>query len=261
MNDKNMRGNPSCCRPFQDNHRMKIFPLFAIPAALLLFSCAGRPGPFTPLVPISPGTAETPRPYIISDSQERAGGIPEWVGRYLEGGIHETETLDAFEGRFAFVSRNEGNNFAALSQWAAGFSAALDFPRLASSRIEARFLQSVPYPDNEYGPFFEELIRAASDSSWDGAGKGAEKTDEFWIRKSYMPLPESASGNPDGETLPPSIPQMNETYEFLILVTIEKEAFASRFDKIFNNVNPERRPSKEQMAAAARVKEKFYDGF
>ena len=231
----------------------------------MLFSCAGRPGPFIPVIPPYTGNSIAPRPYIISDFQERTGGIPEWVTHYLEGGVRKVETLDAYEGRFAFVSRNEGNNFAALNQWAEGFSADLDFPRLASSRIEDRFLQSVPYPDNEYGPFFEELIRSASDASWISSGnderKNAEKEDEFWIQKTYMPLTDALSSNPDAEPPSESVPPMNETYEFLILVTMDKSAFASRFEDIYQNVNPERRPTKDQIAAANRVKERFYEGF
>jgi len=243
---------------------MKKPVLFEIAAVLLFFSCASRPGPFTPVVPLNTFLPEVQRPYIISSSQERPGGIPEWVTRYLEGGVRGVETLDAYEGRFAFVSRNEGSNFTALNQWAEGFSADLDFPRLASSRIEARFLQSVPYPDNEYGPFFEELIRSASDASWIETGKDEEKNaakeDEFWILKTFLPMIDSVPENPDNEPAD-DVNQINETYEFLILVTIEKSVFASRFDEIFRNINPERRPTKEQMAAANRVKERFYEGF
>ena len=239
---------------------MKIFLPFAIPA-VLLFSCIGRPSPFTPVLPLYSGALGETRPYTISGSEYRDEGMPEWVIRYLEGGIHEVEALEGLETRFAFISRNEGQNFAALSQWAEGFSAELDFPRMASSRIEARFLQSVPYPDNEYGPFFEELIRTASDASWMGAEAGAEKADEFWIRKTYLPQAEAAGGELDGEELPGAAVQMSETYEFFILVTIEKAVFASRLGEVFQNVSPERRPSREQIAAANRVKEKFFDGF
>ena len=223
----------------------KFLPFFL--AAAIFTTCAGRPGKaaFIPTLPVqNPENAEWSGPYIITDHKNSAdgGNIPEWVTSYLDRGVRGVEALSSYRNRYVFVSLNEGTHVRALSQWAEGFSAELDFPRLAASRIETRFLASSPYPDSEYGNFFESLIRTASDTQW----KGAEKEDEYWIYKknlSYELTPE------------------NEYYVFLILITIDKNSFASQLNEVFRKVMPNPRPTKEQTAAANRVKDRFFDGF
>ena len=246
---------------------MSKFLFYMIPA-LLFFSCAGEPA-IEVLKPTKiPEAAETPLPYIIADHKNRAGkgSIPKWVNSWLEGGISEVETLDSYVGRYVFISRNEGNNFNALTQWAEGFNAELDFPRLAAARIEARFLSGVSHPDHEYGPFFEALIRAASDAPW----TGVVREDDFWLlRRSFhgetsipdMPatIAGQASALPDLQTA--DYPLVTESWEFLILVTIEKPIFASQLSAVFQNVKPDPLPTRDQVNAANRVKERFYDGF
>jgi hypothetical protein len=166
--------------------------------------------------------------------------IPEWVNIYFNSGLREVETLKTYQGSYVFVHKNEGNNFNALQLWKDNFSAELDFPRLAAARIEARF--SVPYPDEEYGAFYEALIRAASDASWTGAVRG----DDFWVRKRYPP----------NET-----EDEQESWEFLVLVTIEKSLFSSQLEKIFKNINPLPPPDGKQIAAFNQVKEQFFEKF
>jgi hypothetical protein len=167
--------------------------------------------------------------------------MPEWVSLYLEGGVRAVETLEIYQDYHVFVSRLEGNNFNAMNHWIEGFSPELDFPRLASARIESRFLLTAPLPDSAYGAFFVALIRAASDALWDGA----LKEDDFWILK--KPGPEES--------------EEKEIYEFLILVTIRKTVFVSQFDAVFRSVRPSPPPTRDQLAAINRVKERFYAEF
>lgn len=223
--------------------------------------------------------------------KENGGGIPEWVNLFLEDGARGVETLDAYKGSYVFVSRNVGNNFKALSQWSQAFSPELDFPRLAAARIEARFIKAVPFPDNEYGSFYEALVRAASDAYW----TGAVRVDDFWFQRKYD-VPEDEAGNPvssntqgtvpdtgqdtgqnngqdygqgtvqdAGQQAPQGIttdiPVQNETWEFLILVTIDENVFSLQLNDIFQNLKPSPLPAKDQIAAANRVKEKFFEGF
>ena len=214
------------------------------------------------------GAAETPLPYIIVNHKNKAAGesIPKWVNCLLEEGIGEVENLAAYEGRYVFVSRNEGNNFNALTQWKEGFSPELDFPRLAAARIEARFLSGVSHPDHEYGAFFEALIRAASDAPW----KGAVREDDFWLRRRYFSEDENnpdMPGNTAGQTpenaelQTANYPPARESWDFLILVTIEKSLFASQLDAVFRNTKPNPPPKRDQVNAANRVKDRFFDGF
>ena len=233
------------------NRVLKMALLPSVILMLLLFaSCASRMEKRVLKAPEIPGAAEMPGHYTITDYKNKGegGGMPEWVSRWLEEGASGVEALDAYKGRYAFISRNEGSNLNALTQWAGGFSSELDFPRLAAARIERRFLLTTLLPDGEYGAFFETLIRAASDASW----TGALREDDFWIRRKYLPPEEPITG----EQTP-----ARENWEFLILVTIEKNLFASQFDSIFQSVKPSPPPAREQINAANRVKDRFYDGF
>lgn len=160
------------------------------------------------------------------------------------------EALGGFRDSYVFVNRNIGYNFRALTQWAEGFSAAQDFPRLAADRIERRFSASVPHPDEEYGAFFETLVRGASDLEW----RGAVKREDFWILKEITP----GEDLPEPDEAPPA---ETESWEFFILVTIEKTLFAGQLEGLFGSLNPTPRLTRAQANAVGRVKERFYDGF
>ena len=171
----------------------------AATSALLLFgSCVSDDRRALPHYEI-PEILKIPRPFTITDFKNKSEGqsIPEWVEHLLEGGISAVEALAAYEGRRVFISRNEGANFNALTQWAEWFSPELDFPRLAAARIESRFLSGVSRPDNMYGAFFVTLIRAASDAHW----SGAVKEEYFWIRRKFDPVEDDYMGIDEGVPL------------------------------------------------------------
>ena len=223
---------------------MNKFWLPVILGALLFFSCASPPTRMILNLPSISEETEPPRDYIILDYKNKTRGeaIPEWVSLWLDSGVQGVEALNAYNGRFVFVHRNEGNNFNALTLWQNNFLPDLDFPRIAASRIEGRFSASVVYPDEEYGDFFEILIRAASDASW----TGAVREDDFWVQKRYLPNDDEPE---------------SENFEFLILVSIAKSNFASQLDELFQKINPNPPPTEAQIAAANRVKDHFYEGF
>ena len=223
---------------------MKIYLLPFILGALLFASCRNEPARMILNLPFEPEKVQAPRDYEILDYKNKAGGeaIPEWVSLWLDSGVRGVENLDAFSDRFVFVHRNEGNNFNALGLWKDNFLPELDFPRLAASRIEARFSRSVVYPDEEYGDFFEILVRSASEALW----TGAINEGDFWIQKKYLPYED------EGE---------RECWEFLILVTIEKTDFTSQLNAIFEKIDPNPPPTKEQIAAFNHVKDHFFEGF
>ena len=215
----------------------KIYILALIPA-LLFFSCGGTPASRNHShteVDITPQIAE---PYTIIDfkGKESDGQIPTWVNLYLDGGAKNIEILTPYHDRFVFVSRNAGANFNALMLWTEGFSPELDFPRMAAARVDARLTYTVPFPDAEYGAFYETLIRAASDAPW----QGATKEDDFWILRRYSD---------------------SEAWEFMILVSIEKSVFTSQLNRIFDSVSPSPQPSRDQISAANRIKDRFFEGF
>ena len=224
--------------------RMNRFLVSLILGAFFLSSCTINSGRRTFELPSIPEEVVTPRIFTIIDYKNKSVGeaVPEWVNLYLNSGLREVEALRTYQGSYVFVHRNEGNNFNALRLWQDNFSVELDFPRLAAARIEARFSASISYPDEEYGAFYEALIRATSDASW----TGAKTEDDFWIRKRYPAI------ETEGE---------QENWEFLILITMEKSRFSSQLGKIFENINPVPPPDKNQIAAINQVKERFYEKF
>jgi len=250
---------------------MNKFFLISFLGTALFVSCTTGQGKNTYVLEENPGVPETPAAYTIEDYKGKAngGGIPDWVKIFLADGARGVETLDAYKDRYVFMSRNEGSNFRALNQWLEGFSAELDFPRLASARIEARFRYGVPFPDTEYGSFYEALVRATSDASW----TGALRQDDFWLQRKYdFPKDEQGNETPDSgytqdtslqapEGNSPGNPLPKETWEFLILVTIDRTFFASQLNGLFQNLKPDPPPSKDQISAANRIKERFFEGF
>ena len=239
----------------------------AIIAGVIFVSCTGNPGRRVLNFTETPVKTQTPSPFIINDYKDKANGgvIPEWVLLWLnsgtnETGIHRIEAMDEYPERYVFIHRNEGNNFIALTQWSKGFLPELDFPRLAAARIEARFSTSVPFPDYEYGAFYDALIRAASDAPW----KGAVREDDFWIRREYIYSGEEdalAAGDDNLLMTGQGPPPIRESWEFLILVTMENTLFTSQLNEIFSSVKPSPQPSREQISAANKVKDRFFEGF
>jgi hypothetical protein len=221
---------------------MNRFHVYLISGLVFLSSCTTNSGGPAYELPLIPEETKTARTFTIIDFKNKTTGyvIPEWVNVYFDSGLRGVEALRTYQGSYVFVHRNEGNSFNALQLWKDNFSVNLDFPRIAAARIEARF--SVPYPYEEYGAFYEELIRAASDASW----TGAITKDDFWARKRYTANETEAE---------------QENWEFLILVTIEKSLFSSQLEKIFESITPVPPPDKNQIAAINRVKAQFFESF
>jgi hypothetical protein len=226
--------------------RSRGFSRLGLWLVLFLAACAGDPAGQ------SEGRAETEEEageepvYRLTDYKTMAGGggVPGWVEYYLDGNIAALETLEEYQDRYVFIARSRGTNFRALEQWVRGFSVELDFARLAAVRIERRFTQAASgFPDTVFGRYFEALIRAASDASWEGA----VKEDDFWLKGFYQ----GADGNAAG----------GESYDFLILVTVDKTLLASQIQPLLSGVKPQAPMSRDQLAAVDRVRERFFEGF
>jgi hypothetical protein len=230
--------------------RRKTFPLwlrtFVFFPALFFLACLSDPGQQ------SEGGAEAEQAgvnepvYHLTDYKTRAegGAIPQWVERYLAGDIAAVEALEEYGNRYVFIARSRGSKFRAQEQWVRGFLVGLDFARLTAVRIEKRFtLAASGFPDAVFGRYFEALIRAASDASW----AGAVKEDDFWLKGFYQ---EAGGGGRGGES-----------YDFMILVTVDKAQLASQIQPLLLNVKPQAPMSRDQLAAVNRVRDRFFDEF
>ncbi|MDR2534420.1 MAG: hypothetical protein LBD29_00130 [Treponema sp.] len=193
-----------------------------------------------------PPEAEEAILYRIADYKTQALGqeLPSWVIRYDSGDLRQIEYLPEYEGCYVFIGKRTGTNFKALQQWNSGFRVTHDFARLVALRIQERFTkEALTFPDQEYGAFFEAVIKAA----YDAAFIGSIQEDDFWVKKQYL--------NEDGVTIE------QEIYEFLILVTIDKETLERQIDSILNTIAVPRDLTKEQTARVLQIKTVFFDGF
>lgn len=216
--------------------------LAGLAGLLIISGCAGRAAP---RLIRAPEPLEEPEPYEIAayQGQDQGNEMPAWLDVYLEKGLRGLESLAEYRQKYVFVAQNSGTNSRLLKQWAENFSPAQDFARLAAARIEARLsAAATAYPDDEYGLFFEMAVKAASDNAY----QGAVKEDDYWILRRY----------PGGEET-----GIRESFEFFILVSIDKSLFESQVNAILNRLNPAPPAGKEQTEAFNRVKENFFDGF
>lgn len=222
----------------------KTSPRIFLAGMTVFFACLGEPAKII-IRPEPIGPSELPREkQVILDHQNAAMGreIPEWLTRFLDQGNRGVETLEYYGDSYAFVAENWGTNFKALGHWSEGFTTAQDFPRLAAVRIEDRLLRTASlYPDDEYGEFFEILVKKASDMVY----TGAVKEDTFWVKQRY-----SKENSPD-----------RERYVFFVLVTVKKSELQAQIQGLLAETKPINPPAREQAAAINRLKETFFEGF
>nr|AGS52277.1 hypothetical protein [uncultured bacterium contig00059] len=106
--------------------------------------------------------------------------LPLWLLAYIRGGIEEIEKMEPYIDKYCFVGRNEGGNFEALNKWAGNYSVTHDFSRLAALRIEKKLISSAAlYPDDEYGHFYEKLVKKAFDAEY----PSVLMEGTYWIKK------------------------------------------------------------------------------
>ncbi|MDR2479743.1 MAG: hypothetical protein LBD48_10595 [Treponema sp.] len=230
-------------------------PLFA--AVVMFISCAGQNDKivFRPDAPPDhpPGVNIDVYEIVENQSGPGSGGLPEWVIAFLGGGIRETEALYQYQDKYFFVSENRGTNASALRQWADNFSAAQDFPRLAAMRVEKRLTAAaVLYPDDEYGEYFEVLIKKVFDAEY----PGVVREDSFWIKRQIEVLPPGTvtEAAPD-----PALPE--ESYDFFILVSIDKNIFQAKIRELMSGIKTTVPPSRSQAASISRIQQTFFEDF
>ena len=169
--------------------------------------------------------------------------IPLWVDVYETGGIVMLEG-DRNQNVYFFISKNSGTNFNALQQWLSAFRISHNFARLVSARIQERFtLASTTFPDQDFGAYFEAVIKASSDAVY----YGAVKEDDFWIKKQYL--------EEDMVTV------AREVYEFFILVSIERNTLVLQINNILDNTKTVLPPTREQSVAIQRLRANFFVNF
>ncbi|GAB1484622.1 hypothetical protein MASR2M78_34400 [Treponema sp.] len=211
--------------------------------ALSVSSCASKP-PVVQEVKPAP-KVNVPKYEVIEHKTMAIGGdIPEWVNVYVQDGMTGVEALPKYKDKYVFVGEDSGTNLNALRIWSQGFTVAQDLARLVSTRVQSKFAGAAAgSPDDEFGRYFENVVKSASDATY----TGARKDTDFWVYKRYFKA--------DGKAVD------REVYDYYVLVTIDREILKRQLDDILNGVKVDKPLTKEQKTAVDRVKESFYEGF
>jgi hypothetical protein len=219
-------------------------------AILAGFALSGACASGTETIPLPvPGSGwnlPPEEPYSIGNYRGSVsdGELPRWVSRYLEEGIAGLEAMDEFAETYVFVAENSGTDSGALARWARGFSPDQDIAQLVARRVQARFPGSdTGSPDREYGRYFENLVRAAADTVYEGS----ERRDDFWFQKEY----------PAGDGERPE----EKVNVFLILLTIDKTALRAQLEPALAKAAEGIETTKDQASAINYLRTSFFDGF
>ena len=230
---------------------------------LLLTACLGfgQQPPQRIIVPQDPVTAhfqdwvDPLETWEIVESQGGAGnsGLPQWVRFFFAGEARLIESMDRFSDRYVFIGRNQGGNLGALRQWARNFCPEQDFAGLVVHRVERRMiLGATLYPGDMYGDYFTGLIRTVS--NWEFQDTAKEET--FWVRRTLI-LAE------DYELEYWELPteRVSERFEYLILLSIDREALRNEISEIMANVRTRVPPTRAQATAINNIRQTFFEGF
>jgi hypothetical protein len=227
---------------------MKIVPALILAGGIVLFTACltGGEQPMVRLGPV-PEYQEKNSAIEVIDHENAAASpadMPEWVIRYVDAGISGIEGLPEYADSYVFIGKQQGSNLDSLKLWAGSFSLDRDFPRLVSARIQARFTGFAEgNPAEEFGRYFEQVVI----NSTDAAFSGALQESSFWIKKRIF--------GDDG------LSPIGEAYEYYILTRITREVLERQINLLLITTRPDLPPTRQQSAAAMRLRLSFYDGF
>ncbi|MDR0301737.1 MAG: hypothetical protein LBI04_05415 [Treponema sp.] len=215
---------------------------------LILYSCSGR-GKNTPLIIIPEIKNKTDINNLIGidDIIETKSGrgkanLPEWLLTFNNGGIDAVEKMEKYQERYCFIGRNEGVNFEALKKWEDNYSTDQAFTRLAAARIETRLTSKAAlYPDDEYGAFYEKLIKKSFDTEY----LDASVEDTYWIKK---------TGTSEAN-------DFQDIYEFFSFISIEKTIMQNVIRNMIAEVRAAVTPTRAQNNAINNIQKNFFEGF
>jgi hypothetical protein len=227
--------------------KKKLSPAFFSICVLILCSCISREKNTPLVIPAINNNTPINNLIGIDDIIETKNGtgnadIPAWLLSFNNGGIAAVENMEQYNGKYCFIGRNGGVNFEALLKWADNYSTAQAFTRLAAARIENRLTSTAAlYPDDEYGAFYEKLIKKSFDAEY----RDASAEDTYWVKKMGT---SEANG-------------FQDTYEFFAFISIDKKIMQDVIKSMIAEVYTEVTPTRAQNNAIYNIQKNFFEGF
>lgn len=160
------------------NRFLKVFTAVLV-VCLLFASCASTSDEPEPKQLTSKVTTE------ILEHKGTALGIttlPSWVNAYVDQGVRGVEKQPDFSEEYCFVADMTAENLSAGQAWINGFELPQIIARQLESRVESLFVgAAVGAPEDDYGTYFENIVKTSTDVSF----VGAKKISDWWslIRK------------------------------------------------------------------------------
>ena len=181
----------------------------------------------------------------IIETRDGAENMPDWLFSFLDGGVEAVEIFNAYRDKYVFIEYNRGENFIVLNKWLDFFIVKQDISRQVAARVERKMIMSSSlYPDDEYGLFFERLIKNANNAEYPDAAV----EDTYWIKI-----------RDDDED--------EEFFLFFIFASMDKIKMQNILEEMmeaaFNEAAPsQRRFSRNpQTASINNLRQNFFEGF
>ncbi len=104
--------------------------------------------------------------------------LPQWIDAYMDFGARGVEKLADFAEEYCFVAEYQATNLNAGQAWLDGFEVPQVIARQLQSRVESLFVgAAVGAPEDDYGTYFENVVKTTTDVSF----SGAKKIQDYWV--------------------------------------------------------------------------------
>lgn len=194
--------------------------LFLLVVICLLAGCASKPEP-APEPKELEGVVKTE---VLEHKGTSLGinQLPVWVETYVATGITGLEKLSDYQGSYCFVGEETGTNLDAVQTWAASFDVAREIATTVSSRVDSLFTGAASgSPADDYGTYFENVVKAAANAEF----SGARKINDWWILVRRY--------DPDSKK------RFEDEYRVFVLYTIEKDILDEQILNMIDKVASE----------------------
>ncbi len=189
----------------------------------------GRAAVVVMLAALAGGCASTPdpsdeavQPFVVLEHRGSSRGVdaPEWVRVSLEG-ASAVEAMDEFEGKYAVIVEETGEDLRGVEMWAQNFSAPSQIAQRVSTRVEQRFAGAAAGEVDEIDTYMENVVKTLSDAQFSGFSLAGE----WWVKYRWY--------EEDRETVD------RDEYRYVVLYTIDRDVLDRQVDNAISAVEAE----------------------
>jgi hypothetical protein len=168
--------------------------------------------------------------------------LPEWIDVYIDFGARGVEELAKFQDEYCFIAEYHAENLDAGLAWIKGFEVPQLIARQIQSRVESLFVgAAVGAPEDDYGTYFENVVKTTTDVSF----SGAKLIQDYWVLV---------------RTYDPDIKNTySDTYQIYVLYTMPKAMLDKQLNNEIDKAMDDGEMSESQKEAFKNVKKVLAD--